>query len=111
MKQMEMESWTNLSVALRDRRMLSIVGSSTLGIKTLLAVRDMLQDSDERKVFNQGIRKAMTRKAEIKDANFYAYDKCQVKGHQDVIANGYQSLWDNGVDTPVQCLRCGRMEM
>ena len=98
-----MESWANL-----------IVGRGKRGIRTLSLVRDMLEKSlpdFDRMAFNRVVRKAMTKKAEIKDANFYAYDKCQVKGHLDAIADGYQSLWDNGVDTPVQCMRCGRIEI
>jgi len=73
-------------------------------------IRSQLSAAD-RRAFNKAIRKQITLKAKRKDAQLYANDKCYVKGHHDVIANGYQSLWDNGVDTPVQCLRCGRVDM
>ena len=84
-----------------------------MSVPSLFALRKYLggRYNFDRLAFNKLIRREMTRKAEIKNADFYAQDKCQVKGHQYMIANGYQSLWNNGVDTPVQCLRCGRIEI
>jgi hypothetical protein len=92
MKEREMKSWSTL-----------VFNGNQLVKSWLLSVRDTLHrlyPDFDRKAFNQLIRDEMARKAGIKNANFYAYDKCQVKGHQ------YQVLWDNG-----ECLRCGRMDM
>jgi hypothetical protein len=83
-------------------------------VRQAITFRDEMtktQPDFPRAEFNQAIYRRMKRVAYQNTEQLYASDKCIVKGHKFVIANGYQSLYDNGADVPVQCVRCGQWDM
>lgn len=83
-------------------------------VKQAVIFRDEMtktQPDFPRAEFNQAIYHRMKRIAYQHTEQLYASDKCLVKGHQFVIANGYQGAYNNGADVPVQCVRCGQWDM
>jgi hypothetical protein len=99
-------------IADKRQALVDFVGDRHNSIKSLIAFRGVIHHFGiERHGYNQLVYARMKTDAIAQNERFYAWDKCCVKGHDDSIANGYQSLWDNGVDVPVQCRRCGRIEM
>jgi len=87
------------------------INSRYVNLRMMLVLRGIGGEDYSRDEANHIIYAVMKAKAHIKYNRLYAWDKCFVKGHVDHIANGYRELWDNGIDVPVTCSRCGRTEM
>lgn len=85
----------------------------SLGTKGSLRFREIManQPNFDRAEFNKVVYAHMKRQALQMDGQRYASDKCTIKGHKYAIAHGYQSLYDNGADVPVECVRCGQWDM
>lgn len=83
-------------------------------VANMTAVRDVFANelglADCRKELNEHIREVLRDRAQARNQAFYAHDYCMVHGHDMKIAPGYRRLWEEGVDCPVACTRCGEWD-